>query len=813
MLFETRLTDMFGGNRQATVGGSAPGRRRRASAVLATVGITLAASLYAIAGPVMTASAITAPGMLSYPLTVDTQIRQSDGEKPLISVDLTLKSGESRRLIGVLNATMNTTTQTDMDDTATLRCVYPSSGLTAGIAATAEQGLEPLETKELRPTVLFTAPLDGTYHCYLAAQTGSTTGPYMTVHKDRTLLEVSAGNEVGAHMWQNPPCDTAGQFATCTYLGEPGGPTQRFVLDNDGSVNKDGSSPLSPWTAASNATAINVTANVELTECGHTASCGGRTHDGDSGTVSSYFQVTQLNALGNTCNSTQTDAQTDVIDKYQHHYNIAYSLPNVPVLTSCGSTNFRVRVIVQWVSGNSIKIDGSRTDPLAYTNAVAVNSSYSSPVSVFAGTPFGTADFDGDGHSDVIARNDATGDLWLYPGPGTRNALTATPVLIGSGWNGFTPFGVADYNGDGHMDIIARQDFAYNGTPAGSLWMYPGAGGRGPLNQNARVQIGDGWVGFTPFGVADWDGDGHPDIVARQDFDFGGTPAGSLFKYPGNGAYLNEGARVQIDVGWTTYTSFGIGDYNGDGHPDIVARNDLFGNLVLMPGNGGHLTTQTTIGTGWGGWSPIGLTDYDRDGHVDIIARQDFTDAGTTAGTVVVFTGGGNRMSISTGWPVGVPSPSPVITPVANQTSLLGGAAALGMTVSSGVAPYTWTATGLPAGLGINATTGQIGGTPTAAGSYAVTVTVTDAANPAHTGTVSYTWTITAAVPDVLGGSQSAATAAIHAAGLTLGSITHTNTCTDAGLVDSQNPVGGMTVTQGSAVNIDIATCTGGGGK
>ena len=45
-----------------------------------------------------------------------------------------------------------------------------------------------------------------------------------------------------------------------------------------------------------------------------------------------------------------------------------------------------------------------------------------------------------------------------------------------------------------------------------------------------------------------------------------------------------------------------------------------------------------------------------------------------------------------------------------------------------GLAPYTWTATGLPSGLTIGLTTGTIAGTPTAAAGspYSVTVTVTD---------------------------------------------------------------------------------------
>jgi len=172
------------------------------------------------------------------------------------------------------------------------------------------------------------------------------------------------------------------------------------------------------------------------------------------------------------------------------------------------------------------------------------------------------------------------------------------------------------------------------------------------MNQGQRVQLGTGWNGFTPFGVADWDSDGHPDIIARQDFDYAGTPAGSLWKYPGSGGVLNQAARVQLDVGWTSYTPFGMGDYNGDSRPDIVARNDATGILALIPGTGAQLATQTTVGTGWGGWAPIGLCDYDGDGHVDIVARQDFTDGNATAGTLVGFVGtNAPRLFIATSVP------------------------------------------------------------------------------------------------------------------------------------------------------------------
>jgi hypothetical protein len=47
---------------------------------------------------------------------------------------------------------------------------------------------------------------------------------------------------------------------------------------------------------------------------------------------------------------------------------------------------------------------------------------------------------------------------------------------------------------------------------------------------------------------------------------------------------------------------------------------------------------------------------------------------------------------------------------------------------SGGQPPYRWSTSGLPTGLTINSTTGQITGTPTAAGNFAVAITVTDSA-------------------------------------------------------------------------------------
>ncbi|MEV4411713.1 trypsin-like serine protease [Catellatospora sp. NPDC049609] len=80
------------------------------------------------------------------------------------------------------------------------------------------------------------------------------------------------------------------------------------------------------------------------------------------------------------------------------------------------------------------------------------------------------------------------------------------------------------------------------------------------------------------------------------------------------------------------------------------------------------------------------------------------------------------------------------VTGPGNQSTVVGTAVTLNSSASGGTAPYSWSATGLPAGTSISSSTGQITGTPTTAGTYTVTVTATDSAS--KTGTASFTWTV-----------------------------------------------------------------------
>jgi hypothetical protein len=92
-------------------------------------------------------------------------------------------------------------------------------------------------------------------------------------------------------------------------------------------------------------------------------------------------------------------------------------------------------------------------------------------------------------------------------------------------------------------------------------------------------------------------------------------------------------------------------------------------------------------------------------------------------------------------------SQTPVVTAPGNQSGTVGQAVTLQIQASDPQGDaLAYAATGLPAGLSINASTGKITGTPTASSTSSVTVTAKDPSG--NTGSAAFTWTIGAAGSD-----------------------------------------------------------------
>jgi YVTN family beta-propeller protein len=85
---------------------------------------------------------------------------------------------------------------------------------------------------------------------------------------------------------------------------------------------------------------------------------------------------------------------------------------------------------------------------------------------------------------------------------------------------------------------------------------------------------------------------------------------------------------------------------------------------------------------------------------------------------------------------------APSVTSPGNQSGTVGAAANVALAASDpNNDPLTYSASGLPPGVAISAASGLITGTPTAAGTYSVTVAVTDGYNSAST---TFTWSVAA---------------------------------------------------------------------
>lgn len=109
---------------------------------------------------------------------------------------------------------------------------------------------------------------------------------------------------------------------------------------------------------------------------------------------------------------------------------------------------------------------------------------------------------------------------------------------------------------------------------------------------------------------------------------------------------------------------------------------------------------------------------------------------------------GSNNLSLAEVQVFGVAGSAPVIAAIANQQTVIGTTASLTPSATDPASTVlSYAASGLPAGLAINASTGVISGTPTSLNTTSVTLTVTNALG--FSSNASFTWTILNTIPQV----------------------------------------------------------------
>jgi hypothetical protein len=176
--------------------------------------------------------------------------------------------------------------------------------------------------------------------------------------------------------------------------------------------------------------------------------------------------------------------------------------------------------------------------------------------------------------------------------------------------------------------------------------------------------------------------------------------------------------------------------------PPSITTTSLPGGVV---GSAYNATVAATGGTTPYTWSATGLPA----GLSIDAASGAITGTPTTAGSstvTITVTDSSNPAHLSASKTLSINIAGQLAITTTSLPSGVVNTAYAGVTLAAtgGVTPYTWSATGLPAGLTLNASTGQIAGTPTTATTNTVTITVTDSSNPAHlTATTTLSITIT----------------------------------------------------------------------
>ena len=182
------------------------------------------------------------------------------------------------------------------------------------------------------------------------------------------------------------------------------------------------------------------------------------------------------------------------------------------------------------------------------------------------------ADFNQDGVPDLVWQNDSTRQVVVhyYGGPGGAT-LMGWNWLNQAGVTGWHVAGAADFNGDGHPDLVWQND----ATRAVTVHYYSGTGGATYLSWAWLNQTGV--AGWSVVAIADFNGDGFPDLVWQND----ATSSTTVNYFGGTGGATLQGWNWLNQAGVAGWHVKLAADFNGDGHPDLVWQNDSTRQVVV----------------------------------------------------------------------------------------------------------------------------------------------------------------------------------------------------------------------------------------
>lgn len=221
---------------------------------------------------------------------------------------------------------------------------------------------------------------------------------------------------------------------------------------------------------------------------------------------------------------------------------------------------------------------------------------------------YNSADFSGDGVSDILLNNQTDGRIAVLAM--NKTAIKGSSSLSKSLPAGWRIVGSGDFNGDLHNEIVVQNTV----TRAVSILFVNGTQIVSSVPVNPTLPAN--WVVAA---VADIDGDHKPDLIVQNT----ATQQIAVLLMDGTTIRQSKSFSKSLAPGWSIV---GAGDFDGDGQTDLVVQNASTRQISILTLSGTTITGSFALNpTLPANWSVGGVGDYDGDGKPDLVVQNSVT--------------------------------------------------------------------------------------------------------------------------------------------------------------------------------------------